>query len=189
LTVLNARVLVLVGLTLAAAATRLLPHPPNFTAVEALALFGGACIVDRRAAFLFPLAAVCGSDLILGHFIYGYGWYYGGMEFVYLSFVLTTGVGLLLRPRRSSPWHTAAAAFCSSLLFFVVSNFGAWLHDPVYPRSFDGLVTCYVAAIPFFSYALAGMALYGVMLFGGYALAQRWLESREAAASNLAIHV
>ena len=50
----------------AAAAFRLLPHPPNFSPIAALALFGGAQFADRRAAFLVPLTAMFLGDLMLG---------------------------------------------------------------------------------------------------------------------------
>jgi Family of unknown function (DUF6580) len=62
------RFLVLCGMVLAAAASRLIPHPPNFTLVAALALFGGASFASKRAAFVAPLASLFLSDLILGFY-------------------------------------------------------------------------------------------------------------------------
>ena len=50
----NRRTLLLAGLVLLVAMTRLLPHPPNFTPLGALALFGGAQFKSRWAAFLVP---------------------------------------------------------------------------------------------------------------------------------------
>src|SRR3989442_15488674 len=61
-----ARFAVLFGLVLVAAASRLVPHPPNLTPIAAMALFGGAYFPDKRAAFLVPLAAMFLSDLVLG---------------------------------------------------------------------------------------------------------------------------
>ena len=60
------RFAIIAGLILAAAASRLLPHPPNFTPIGAVALFGGACLADKRLAFLVPLAAMFLSDLVIG---------------------------------------------------------------------------------------------------------------------------
>ncbi|MFN3920557.1 MAG: DUF6580 family putative transport protein, partial [Methylohalobius sp.] len=60
------RFLVLVGMILVAAASRLIPHPPNFTPIGAMALFGGACFADRHAAFAVPLAGMWLSDLMIG---------------------------------------------------------------------------------------------------------------------------
>ena len=61
----------------------------------------------------------------------------------------------------------------ASTLFFVITNFGVWAFDGLYPRTFEGLVVCYIAAIPFFGNTLAGSLFYTAVLFGGFALAER----------------
>ena len=58
--------LLLTALIVIAALTRLLPHPPNFSPIEAMALFGGAYFASRKWALLVPLAALLLSDLALG---------------------------------------------------------------------------------------------------------------------------
>ncbi|MEO8434138.1 MAG: DUF6580 family putative transport protein [Pyrinomonadaceae bacterium] len=156
---------VLVCMILAAAASRLIPHPPNAASITAVALFGGAYLSDKRLAFLAPIAALFLSDLVLG--------LYGHMEVVYGSFALVVCIGLLLRKRRS-PLAIGGAALASSIVFFVVTNFGVWLFGSLYPGTMAGLFACYVAAIPFFQNTLVGDALYTVALFGGFALAERW---------------
>lgn len=158
------RLSVLVLLILAAAATRLIPHPPNLASIAAVALFGGAYLSDKRLAFLVPLAALFLSDLVLG--------LYRHMEVVYGSFALVVGLGLLLR-RRRTPLRIAGAALASSALFFVSTNFGVWAFGKLYPKTAAGLLTCYAAAIPFFQNTLMGDALYTTVLFGGFALAER----------------
>ena len=158
------RITVLICMILAAAASRLIPHPPNMASIAAVALFGGAYLSDKRLAFLVPLAALFLSDLVLG--------LYGHMEIVYGSFALVVCIGLLLRKRRT-PLRIAGAALASSTLFFVVTNFGVWAFGSLYPKTAAGLVTCYVAAIPFFQNTLVGDALYTAVLFGGFALAER----------------
>jgi hypothetical protein len=160
------RLIVLVCMILAAAASRLIPHPPNLASITAVALFGGAYLSDKRLAFLVPLAALFLSDLILG--------LYSHMEIVYGSFALVVCIGLLLRKRRT-PLRIAGAALSSSILFFVITNFGVWAFGSLYPKTIEGLVACYVAAIPFFQNTLAGDALYTAALFGGFALAERWI--------------
>ena len=160
------RFIVLVCMILAAAASRLIPHPPNMASITAVALFGGAYLSDRRLAFLVPMAALFLSDLVLG--------LYSHMEIVYGSFALVVCLGLLLRKRRT-PLRIAGAALSSSILFFVITNFGVWAFGSLYPRTFAGLVACYVAAIPFFQNTLMGDAFYTAALFGGFALAERWI--------------
>lgn len=165
---LKPRFLTLLGITLAAAATRLLPHPPNFTPIAAMALFGGCYFASRRAAFGVTLTAMFLSDLLLG---YGF---HPVLPFVYGSFALTGCLGLWVRRRRTL-LTIGSTALAGSVLFFVVTNFGVWVQGDLYPRTSEGLVRCYIAAIPFFRNTLAGDAFYTVVLFGGFALAQSLL--------------
>jgi len=83
------RFIVLAGMILAAAGSRLIPHPPNFTPIAALALFGGASFVDNRAAFIVPLAGLFLSDLVLG--------FYAISPVVYGSFALIVCLGFWVR--------------------------------------------------------------------------------------------
>ena len=160
------RFFVLAGMILAAAASRLIPHPPNFAPIGAMALFGGACFAQKRWAFVVPLAAMFLSDLVLGlHRL---------MPVVYGSFAMIVCLGFWLRRRRTVV-PIAGAALASSVLFFVLTNFGVWALGSWYPRTWGGLVACYVAAIPFFHNTLLGDAVYSTVLFGGLALAEKGL--------------
>jgi hypothetical protein len=158
---LRPRLVLLISIILLAALSRLIPHPPNMASVTAVALFGGAYFSDRRLAFLIPLAALFLSDLVLG--------FYNHMEVVYSSFALIVCIGFWLQKNRST-LHIAGAALTSSVLFFLLTNFGVWAFDSLYPRTLDGLITCYVAAIPFFTKTLQGDMLYTIILFGGFTL-------------------
>jgi hypothetical protein len=161
---LNPRLTLVIVMILMAAASRLIPHPPNLTSVTAVALFGGAMLDDRRLAFLVPLGAMFVGDLILG--------FHDQMPLVYGSFALIVCIGLWLQRHRSAA-TIAGAALGSSVLFFVITNFGVWALDHMYPRNLDGLIACYTAALPFFRNTLAGDILYTLLLFGGFALLER----------------
>jgi hypothetical protein len=160
------RFLVLGGMILAAAASRLIPHPPNFSPITAIALLGGACFAKKRYAFVVPLAALFLSDVVLG--------FYRLMPVVYGSFALIVCLGFWLRSRRTAV-PIACAALAGSLWFFTVTNFGIWALENWYPKTTAGLVACYVAAVPFFGNTLLGDAMYTLVLFGGLALAEKWL--------------
>ena len=177
----NARALALAGMILATALTRLLPHPPNFTAVGAMALFGGAHFRSRGAAFLVPLAALFVSDAALqlitdlglaGGWLAGGTGFYGGMWVVYAAVALVAAVGLLLRGRRSVP-AVAGGVLAGSTLFFLVTNFAWWAGYDLYPHTAEGLIQSYVAALPFYGRTLLGDACYATVLFGTFALAER----------------
>lgn len=170
----NLRFLTLASIIAAAAASRLLPHPPNFTPIGAMALFGGATLGARWAAFAVPCAAMYLSDLALGFFIYDFGFFHSGMPFVYASFMLTVCVGLWLGSSRSTVMIGGAVAL-STLLFFIVTNFGVWSMGHFYPKTLGGLIACYSAGIPFALNTLAGDAFYALVLFGGFAVAQNRL--------------
>ncbi|HPI37752.1 MAG TPA: hypothetical protein PK397_07395 [Ignavibacteriaceae bacterium] len=153
----------LTGLILAAVFSRLIPHPPNFAPIAAIALFGGAYFDNKKLAFIVPFIALLISDLVIG--------FYDGMWAIYLSFALVVGIGFMLR-NRVNTGRVAIAAVSSSVLFFVVTNFAVWVSGFLYPMNFSGLVTCYTAAIPFFHNTLIGDLVYSGALFGLYALAK-----------------
>jgi len=160
----HARLTALLSAILAAASLRLVPHPPNFSPIDAMALFSGAYLGRRWLAFAAPFLALLLSDAVLG--------FYQGMEFQYVSVALIVILGAIVLPRTSIP-RVGAASLASSILFFVVSNFGTWVVSGIYPHTVAGLASCYVAAVPFFQNTVAGDLFYSALLFGGFAIAER----------------
>jgi hypothetical protein len=160
------RIFALVSAILAAAALRLVPHPPNFSPIDAMALFSGAYLGRRWLAFAAPLGALLLSDALLG--------FYRGMEFQYVSVALIVLLGWTALSTLSV-LRLGSAAVAGSVLFFAITNFGTWLTSGMYPHTLSGLGACYVAAIPFYQNTLAGDLVYAALLFGGFALAERLL--------------
>jgi hypothetical protein len=160
----HTRMLAVLTAILGAAALRLVPHPPNFSPIDAMALFGGAYLGRRALAFAAPLGAMFVSDAIIGFHPY--------MWATYLSVVLIVLIGWAVRGRISIV-RVGAAAVAGSALFFVLTNFSVWLGSEVYPQTLGGLAACYVAAIPFFQNTLAGDLFFSGLLFGGFALLER----------------
>lgn len=164
----HSRITTLVLAIVGAAALRLVPHPPNFTPIDAMALFSGAYLGRRALAFVAPLGALLLSDLVLG--------FYSGMQFQYFSVALIVLLGWLALSRISAV-RLGLAALAGALLFFAITNFGTWLVSGLYPHSFGGLAACYVAAIPFFQNSLAGDLFYVTLLFGGFRIAEMLVPS------------
>lgn len=158
------------ALILAAAFSRLIPHPMNFAPITAIALFGGMYF-DKKFAPILPLFALIISDYFLG--------FYQGITWVYGSFVLITFLGIFAS-RKKSFGMVAGSTIAGSILFFIVTNFGVWQSGILYPITFDGLVACYVAAIPFFRNAIVGDVFYVTVLFGSYELLMKYLPNRVA---------
>jgi hypothetical protein len=154
------------SLILLAAASRFIPHPPNFTALGALALFAGTYVSNKRWAVIVPLIAMFISDVIF-EITSGTG-FHKQLPFVYLSYSLVAVLGFWQRGRVSRP-TVMVGSLLSSLLFFFVTNFGVWVTGG-YEFSWNGLVTCYVAAIPFFKGTVMGDLFFNFILFAGYAL-------------------
>lgn len=144
-------------------ASRLVVHLPNFTPVLALALFGGFYLSPRRAMFM-PLVMMMLSDLLIG--------LHETILFTWGSVLLISFLGLLLRSRKNFG-NVALAATAASVLFFIVTNFGAWL--AMYPKTSLGLQQCFVAALPFFRNTLLSTLIYCAVLFGGYEVLARFL--------------
>jgi len=157
------RTLFLLLMALLAVFSRLIPHPMNFTPIAALALFGGVYF-DRKYAFVLPLCALILSDSIIG--------FYSGMWWVYGSFLIIGLLGLWLRNHKSIG-STAIATVAGSAIFFIITNFGFWLESGLYPQTMSGLISCYIAAIPFVRNTLAGDIFYVALLFGITELAVR----------------
>ena len=158
------RMALLMGMIFGAAALRLLPHAPNFDPITALALFAGASVEDRRWAVALPLAAMLLSDLLIG--------FHPLLPVIYLTFALVVWMGISLRQRLTA-LPVAGAALGAATLYFVVSNFAEWTLGMLYPRTIEGLIACYIAAIPFFGNTIGGALFYSAVLFGGLALAER----------------
>jgi hypothetical protein len=160
----SSRLITLSLIIFAIAMFRLLPHPPNVSPVAAMALFGGAYFSDKRVAFLVPFLALLLSDLLIG--------LHDTMIYVYAGFALTVVIGFWIR-KKLNVSRIAFAVIISSLLFFAVTNFGAWFTSGLYPMTMDGLLQAYIAAIPFFQNSLLGNMVFATLLFGGFALLQR----------------
>lgn len=151
------------------ALSRLIPHMHNFTPIGAIALFSGTYIISKRLSILLPLGILLFSDLLL-ELVHGNG-IYRDMLFVYGSFALVVTIGYLLRGREQRQ-TIMVAALCSSLIFFFITNFGTWLMYDLYPKTGSGLLSCYIAGIPFFKGTVMGDLFYCLVLFGSYALAK-----------------
>lgn len=163
------RTLLALTMIAVAAAVRIAPHPWNFTPVGAMALFSGAVLRNRCLAFLFPSLALFAGDVFVGiHKL---------MLIVYASFAISVGIGLWLRNRRSAA-RIGLATLLGATQFFLITNWGVWQFLTGFPHTAAGLLSCYITGLPLFWNTLAGDTVYAALLFGGYALAERFLAPR-----------
>lgn len=149
-------VVVLVGLGIW---SRFVPHPANFTALTAVALFGGA-MLPKRWSVVVPVLAMIVSDLFIG---------VSSISFVvWFSFALVALGGRYLKTRLRA-MHVVVASLAGSTIFYLVTNFAVWTEGRMYAMNLEGLIQCYVNAVPFFRNMLVGDLIYSGLLFGLYA--------------------
>jgi len=174
----SARFNAIIAIILFAALSRMLPHPPNFTAIGAMALFAGAFLPIAIAWFV-PVAAMIVSDLVINNTVYAdlynqFVWATPGAAWSMLAVALIAVLGSKLLAKVSLP-RMLGASLSASLVFFLVSNIGSWLTLDIYPNTVSGLITAYIAAIPFFGNTVLGDMFFCAILFGGFALMpSRW---------------
>ena len=145
------------GVTVVAAAARLLPHPPNFTPVGGMCLFAGAR-VQGWLAWVLPILLMAATDAFLG--------YSRSTPFIYLSFLINVWIGRRLVRNSDNFARIGGAAFLCSLQFFLITNFATFALGTMYPHTWAGLATCYTAAIPFWGRTLLGDLLWSGAIFG-----------------------
>lgn len=146
-----------------AAATRFLPHPPNFTAIGGMALFGAATLTNKKLAFLVPIMAMLISDLFIPN----------GFDLsVYTAFIVIAAMGLLISNKKG-PMPVIVGSISASVIFFTISNFGVWASQALYTKNAIGLISCFEAAIPFFPNTLAGDLFFSSLLFSSYAIIKK----------------
>lgn len=162
--------LIVLGLIVATAASRLLPHPPNFVPVGAMALFGAAALPKRWLAFAVPLVAFYLSDLALNNILYAEyyeGFYWGMSGFTAGAIVLMVLLGTgMLRNLPFSWSRIGGAAVGATLIFFLVTNFGVWAGGMMYPKTGAGLLAAFGAGLPFLLSSLLANLIFSGVLFG-----------------------
>src|SRR5689334_6364208 len=137
----------IIVLMMLAAFTRLVPHAPNFTAIMAVALFGGVKFKRTSYAVLIPLSVMLLTDMFIG--------FYSLMPVVYGCIALTSLIGIYIR-KSANPFVIIVVSILSSILFFMVTNAAVWYHDPLHTQDMKGLLACYNEGIPFFKNQLFG---------------------------------
>lgn len=129
-----------IGIFLALAASRLIPHPPNFTSLLALSFY-------LPVLFGIKFLPILLISFILTDFIIGF---HNVMFFTWGSVIL---IGLMSKFFKSNIINRVSGALLGACLFFIITNFGVWTIGS-YGYTLEGLIICYTMAIPFFAYSL-----------------------------------
>jgi len=141
-----------IGIFLALVASRFIPHPPNFTSLLALSFYVPLLLGIKFLPVL--LISFIITDFIIG--------LHGVTFFTWGSIVL---IGLMSKFFISNITKRVSGALLGACLFFITTNFGVWSLGS-YGYTFEGLVTCYTLAIPFFTYSLISTFIFSGVIEG-----------------------
>ena len=136
-----------ISLILILAFARLIPHPPNFTPIIAVAIMSGYFFRNIYMSFSILLISMLIADIFIG--------FYENIIFVYMALLLISFVFYKISNKINFK-NLFIYSFFGSLIFFIISNFGVWVlgspevRDIAYAKNLNGLVECYILAIPFF---------------------------------------
>tara|TARA_B100000029_G_C16951396_1_gene732694 strand:- start:12 stop:536 length:525 start_codon:yes stop_codon:yes gene_type:complete len=141
--------------------TRIIPHPSNFTPILAVGIFAGFYFKQFYLSFFVVIFSMFVGDLFLG--------FHDTMLFTYFSLGIVVLIGMYIKNLNLK--ETLVSSILSSVCFFLITNFGAWITLEMYEKSFSGLLQSYVMAIPFFHNTLISTIIYLIVLKFLYDLA------------------
>ena len=141
---------IFIGIFLALAASRFIPHPPNFTSLLALsfyvpAIFGVRFIPALVLSFLI-------TDLIIG--------FHETILFTWGSVIL---IGIISKYFNRSILFRLFGALVGAIIFYLLTNFGVWISG-LYEYNIVGLITSYTLALPFFGNTLISTLIFSVII-------------------------
>ena len=141
-----------IGIFVALAASRFVPHPPNFTSLLALSFYVPALLGVRYLPSLVLSFVI--TDMIIG--------FHGVTLFTWGSIIL---IGLGSKFFAKTILNRIIGSLLGASLFFIITNFGVWTLGS-YTYTFEGLLLCYTLAIPFFTYSLISTFVFSGIIEG-----------------------
>ena len=143
-----------ISLILILSFSRLIPHPANFTPILAVGVFSGFYFRNFLLGLCIVIFSMFLGDLYLG--------FHGTMFFTYISLAIAVALGPFIKHFKFT--EILFSGVVSSICFFIITNFGAWLILDMYEKNLDGLLKSYVLAIPFFHNTLISTFLYLIVI-------------------------
>ena len=155
------------GIFLVLASSRLIPHPPNFTSLMALSFYVPVFLGLRYIPSL--LIAFILTDFIIG--------YHSGTHWTWGSVLV---IGLISQYFSKNMSLRLVGALTGAFIFFLVTNFGVWISG-MYGYTINGLLNCFVLAIPFFTYSLISTLIFSVLIETCYNIYKNRIQDKKTA--------
>ena len=147
------------GIFVALAASRFIPHPPNFTSLIALSFYIPALLRLRYLPILILSFII--TDLFIGlHSTILFTWGSVGL------------IGLMSKYFNKSMTFRIFGALIGAVIFFVLTNFGVWI-DGSHGYAINGFISCYILALPFFGYSVISTLVFSVLIETIYKIYQK----------------
>ena len=160
-------------LILSLAFIRLLPHAPNFTPIIAISIYAGIKFNNKYLALLVPLVSMIISDLFIG--------FHSSIFVVYFALSICVLFGTFIQ-NKLNILNGVIGISGGVLSFYLITNFAVWYGSGMYALDFNGLITCYIMALPFLQNTILSSAIYGIAAFGAYRLAEKYINFRPKSA-------
>ena len=173
-------------ITIVAILGKLIPHLPNFSPMQSMALLGGAYLTRKYLAYILPIVLIYITDFVLNNTIYrvyypdheGLVFFSDYMLVVLPSILLIVALGHFFL-KRFKIEQLIVTALAGSVLFFLITNFGSWIGaGSPYPKNMIGLIQAYIAGIPFFRASVLSTLLFTLLSFGGIEVLTNYLANR-----------
>ena len=143
--------------------SRFIPHPDNFTPIIAVAIMSGYFFKNINLSYIVLLISMLLVDVFIG--------FYKHMIFVYSSLFLITFIFFKISNKINAK-NLFIFGFLGSIIFFLVTNFGVWasgVPSPItnlpYEKNINGLISCYILAIPFFTKTLVSTIFFSYVAY------------------------
>ncbi len=138
------------GIFMVLAASRFVPHPPNFTSLIALSFYIPVFLGLRYLPALIISFAI--TDFFIG--------YHGLTHWTWGSVFL---IGIISQYFNINKFYRLFGASFSVLIFFFITNFGVWVGGS-YGYTVEGLINCYLLAIPFLGNNLLATFIFSLII-------------------------
>ena len=145
-----------ISLILILAFARLIPHPPNFTPIIAVAIMSSYFFRNILLSCTVIIISMLLADIFIG--------FYKNIFFVYLSLLLITYIFSHIN-RKIKLKNLFIFGLLGSIIFFILSNFGVWILSEMYEKNLNGLINCYLLAVPFFVNTLLSTIIFSYTAF------------------------
>jgi|TARA_B110000971_G_C19805982_1_gene406524 hypothetical protein len=139
-----------IGIFVALAASRFIPHPPNFTSLIALSFYIPTILGIRYLPALIVSFII--TDLVIG--------FHGVTFFTWGSIIV---IGLGSKFFTSNIFSRIGGALSGVLVFYIVTNFGVWSLGG-YGYTLQGLIVCYTLGLPFLGNTLISTILFSSII-------------------------